>query len=204
MKYTWQWLLIFIGVQAFGQDTLLSLDGKMKVVQIEQKNDSMLLFKLQGKNKLKVEKLVNLYSIKYANGKEEIVYRQDTTLDFFLSQQEMKSYIYGFRDAKKNFKPTASNISSAVIGAVGPVLLPPFPWGVLASGLGVGVNSAIHPRINWETYTPAAYKNDEAYKTGFTDGAQKKKLFRGLTIAGISFAVSSVATTIILLQSNED
>lgn len=190
----------FIFIHVYSQDTLFVLGGKTKTVKVLDKNDSCVVCTKINGTKKKVIYLHNLYSIKYANGQEVVVYKQDTTLDFYFTPEQMNMYLIGFRDAKKTYKPIISDISIGAIALVSPALLPAFPWGILTTGLSVGIDAAIKPHINFEKYGRAEDKNNEVYQTGFMDGAQKKKLFHSLTVAGIGFTISAIATAIVLTQ----
>ncbi len=205
MKYLSQLLFIlFITINAYSQDTLFILGGKTKIIKVIEKNDSTLVYTQVNKTKKKIVYLHNLYSIKYANGQELIVYKQDTALDFYFTPEQMNLYLVGYRDAKKTFKPLVSDISIGVIALVSPVFLPAFPWAGLATGLSVGINAAIHPHVNWEKLGRTEFKNNEVYQTGFVDGAQKKKLFHSLAISGIGFTISAIVTAIVLSQQAND
>jgi hypothetical protein len=206
MKYILQLvLIILIASQAFSQDTLYVLGGKRKAVKVLEKNDSTVICTNEKGTKKKIIYLNNLYSIKYENGQEVVVYCMDTTLDFFFTPAEMKIYLQGYHDAHETFKPLISNIYSGVIGVTFPIVLPALPWGLAATGVGVGVNMAFRPSINWEKYGREEYKTNEVYQTGFIDAAQKKKVFQSLAIAGISFTITTAIKTIILFnQASEE
>lgn len=204
MKYILQLILIiFCCLQAFSQDTLYTLGGRMRAVMVLDKNDSTLLYKTIQGNKTKEIFLHNLYSIKYENGKKEIVYRQDSSLYFYFTPEEMGYFLDGIYDAKKTFKPLTSDIAAGICGLTGGVLTSTFLFGLPVFVVEIGINSYMSPRVNWEKYGRAELVNNEAYQAGFMDAAQRKKIFRGLAISGITFTIS-VATTIAILSQQFD
>jgi hypothetical protein len=195
-------LTLYIGMQAFSQDSLFLLGGERRAVKVLEKNDSILVYSKPGSTKRKNIYLHNLYSIKYESGTEVVVYKQDPTLDFFLTPDQMKIYLKGYYDGKETFKPLVSDIYSGLIGLAFPSVITPIPWGAVGTGIGVGANIALRPRINWDKYGDKELKKDEVYQSGFMDAAQKKKLFRSLIISGICFSIATTVNIIILSQQS--
>lgn len=197
-------LLILCGLRVYSQDSLYTLGGKIKAVNIIEKTDSTLIYTAPTKTKKREIFLHDLYAIKYSNGKKEVVYRQDTSLYFIFTPEEMGYFLEGAYDAKKTFKPIASDIAACFCGITGGFITVTYLFGLPIFAVEIGVNSYFQPRVNWDKYGRAALVNNEFYQTGFMDAAQRKKIFRGLVISGITFFISTAATITILYQRSDE
>ena len=97
-------LLIVFTVSA--QDKLLLLNGRFDKGKIIAENESNLDFKINknsGKSKIIPYNKSRIFSIIDTNRKESVLYKKDASIGNFLSENRMRMYIYGQRDAHENF-----------------------------------------------------------------------------------------------------
>jgi len=97
-------LLIVFNVSA--QDKLLLLNGRIDKGEITADKESIFDFKIyknSGKEKIVSYDKSRIFSITNINGKESILYKKDSSIGNFLSENRMRMYIYGQRDAHENF-----------------------------------------------------------------------------------------------------
>jgi len=97
-------LLIVFNVSA--QDKLLLLNGRIDKGEITADKESIFDFKIyknSGKEKIISYDKSRIFSITNINGKESILYKKDSSIGNFLSENRMRMYIYGQRDAHENF-----------------------------------------------------------------------------------------------------
>jgi len=97
-------LLIVFNVSA--QDKLLLLNGRFDKGKIIAENESNLDFKINknsGKSKIIPYNKSRIFSIIDTNRKESVLYKKDASIGNFLSENRMRMYIYGQRDAHENF-----------------------------------------------------------------------------------------------------
>ncbi len=97
-------LLIVFNVSA--QDKLLLLNGRIDKGEITEDKESIFDFKIYkngGKEKIIPYDKSRIFSITDINGKESVLYKKDSSIGNFLSENRMRMYIYGQRDAHENF-----------------------------------------------------------------------------------------------------
>ena len=97
-------LLIVFNVSA--QDKLLLLNGRIDKGEITEDKESIFDFKIYkngGKEKIIPYDKSRIFSITNINGKESLLYKKDSSIGNFLSENRMRMYIYGQRDAHENF-----------------------------------------------------------------------------------------------------
>jgi len=103
----------------FSQDTLNLLNGKTKVVSVENTDLDFVYYKTIKKDgtfgKRKKKNLDHVFSI--AKQDTSIyIYQRDSLLDNFWSIGEMKNYLEGRRQARKHFKPYKTILIGAGVG----------------------------------------------------------------------------------------
>ena len=110
-------LLIVFNVSA--QDKLLLLNGRFDKGKIIAENESNLDFKINknsGKSKIIPYNKSRIFSIIDTNRKESVLYKKDASIGNFLSENRMRMYIYGQRDAHENFGGGRHFLGGFVLG----------------------------------------------------------------------------------------
>ena len=96
-------LVVFNGI---AQDKLLLLNGRIDKGEITAEKESVFEFKIfknRGKEKIISYDKSRIFSITDISGKESVLYKKDSNIGNFLSENRMRMYIYGQRDAHENF-----------------------------------------------------------------------------------------------------
>lgn len=114
-------LVSTISINSFGQDEILFLNGKTLKGSILAKTDTQFTFKNLKEKQFTIDKY-RVFSYKQ-NNTESIVYEFDTVSGNFLSQKDMKMFVFGERDAHQKYKPIVSNIVGLGAGIAGGYLL---------------------------------------------------------------------------------
>jgi len=97
---------LMIALNVSSQDKLLLLNGRFDKGKIIAENESNLDFKINknsGKSKIIPYNKSRIFSIIDTNRKESVLYKKDASIGNFLSENRMRMYIYGQRDAHENF-----------------------------------------------------------------------------------------------------
>jgi hypothetical protein len=109
--------LIVFNVSA--QDKLLLLNGRIDKGEIIADKESIFDFKIYkngSKEKIIPYDKYRIFSITDINGKESILYKKDSSIGNFLSENRMRMYIYGQRDAHENFGSGRHFLGGFVLG----------------------------------------------------------------------------------------
>ena len=92
---------------AFSQDKLLFLNGKELEGKILEFNKYQLTFQTLKNKEIAIENY-RLFSFS-KNNEDTILYRYDTLEGNFLSEKDMKMFVYGERDAHLTYSSKFSN-----------------------------------------------------------------------------------------------
>jgi hypothetical protein len=168
-----------------GKDTLLLMNGDKlggDVIDTAYHKTKLKYLRRNGKEKTVLFENDQIFSIQYRNGRENILYEQDTVSGNYFSAEETRMFIYGERDAERHYHCPASTAGGILVGfASGYVgsflsLVPPFAF----SGL------LLIPKIKikYKTVSVPEYLNFDTYVLGYEKVAKRKRLFRSL-VGGI-------------------
>jgi hypothetical protein len=201
-------LLFAFNVNA--QDKLLLLNGRIdkgKIIAEKEATFDFKFYKNGGKEKITSYDRRRIFSITDSNGKESVLYKKDTAIGNFLSENQMRMYIYGQRDAHENFGSGRHFFGGFVLGfaaavfdtydfdnsggffktpdaSLFPVLFP------LSISLGV---SLLPSKITKEDVSNIGYLNSEEYIEGFKKVKKFKRIknsFLG-SLAGVTMGLFS-------------
>jgi len=205
-------ILVFTLFIAFGlnaQDKLLLLNGRVdrgKIVEDKESSFDFKIYKNGGKEKVIPYDKYRIFSVTNIEGKESILYKRDTTIGHFRTENQMRMYIYGQRDAHNNYGSNHHFLGGFVLGftaaifdtyefekpggffkrtpSIFPVLVP------LAIPLGV---SFLPSKIMKDDVSDIGYLNSEEYVEGFNKVKKFKRIknsFLG-SIAGVATGLIS-------------
>ena len=195
-------LLIAFKVNA--QVKLLLINGRVDKGEIIADKESVIDFKINkngSKEKIITYDKYRVFSITDINGKESILYKKDSAIGNFLSENQMQMYIYGQRDAHENFGGARHFLGGLLLGFAGAVFdtyefglskteiadgLTPVPKGFflrepsvfpvlfpLTITLGV---SLLRSKIMKDNVSNIGYLNSEEYIEGFNKVKKFKKI----------------------------
>ncbi len=100
---------------AQSSDTLLFLNGKQLEGKVLEFNKYQLTFKTLKNKEIDIENY-RLFSMKW-NGIDTTIYKYDSLEGNFLSQKDMKLFVYGERDAHLTYSSKFSNIVGFAVGS---------------------------------------------------------------------------------------
>ena len=180
-------LLVQYGAANAGvPDTLLLMNGKEIVVNRTRVDGDLVAYeKIKKSGKIKKPNYVGLelvYSIRYANGTDTVLYSENNPLyqDAGYSAEEMYYFIKGQQDAREYHKTGLIFTGGVIFGGVGGYFLydqivvatVPFAYTV---GIGISV-----PKMNEVEGENMLLQRNEAYQMGFIKAARSKRVFAAL------------------------
>lgn len=136
-----------------------------------------------GKRKKKKDEAVmlnrgNIFSIKYANGKEVVYYQQDSLTDddeHLLTVDEMRSYLAGSHDASSRFTSSGATWICFATGLASGLFLPAILSPVVP-GLMVGAIGSRWIRVDRSHVSNPKYLGDDFYLMGYERTARAKRV----------------------------
>ncbi|MBE7442959.1 MAG: hypothetical protein HS119_10955 [Flavobacteriales bacterium] len=106
--------LSFLVVDVFAQDKLLFLNGKELNGQLLNTNNFETSFKTANGKEYLIE---NFRVFSYTqNGQESLLYKYDTLEGNFLSEKDMRLFVFGERDAHQTYHSKFSNALGFLVG----------------------------------------------------------------------------------------
>jgi hypothetical protein len=156
---------------------------------------------LFGKEKTRAIELSKNEIFSLSNGsKEQVLYFQDTMLGDYYTPEEMRVYLSGAGDARKNYKAKhISAIGFAICGAAGylvgdgllVLIIPPITYAAIQY---VG-----KIKIREKYISNPNFKYNDLYAEGFEPPARSRKMIRG-ALSGLAGSVTGVLFSLIKNQ----
>ncbi|GAB4131200.1 MAG: hypothetical protein Fur0041_01320 [Bacteroidia bacterium] len=180
-------------------DTVYLMSGKTVAGIVKDTTGDAVKILIPGKNNAyKADHIDNelVFSIKYQNGSEQVLYKQDTLFGNYFTPQEVRYFMQGERDAFNRYKCPLWTASAFAVGFVSGFGIPPtmmFLPSFAYSGLTVAFRVKIQPR----TVTNPDYLKFDTYLMGYDKEARKRRMFRTLAAGGIGI-VAGFATSVII------
>lgn len=183
------------------KDTLLLLNGDVIICTIIDTTNGLTSIK-NPKNSQKNILIENdrIFSIKSPAG-EQIIYVYDTIIGNEFTIDEMRYFIYGERDADKNFKAKGSLLIGVAVGLLSGITgsflcpIPPFAFTALS-----GIPKV---KIKKGTVSDPDYLNHDPYLMGYERVARKKRKLKSLIGGGIGLIVGLGTYGILKSTGNE-
>jgi hypothetical protein len=186
------------------KDKILFMNGREELSTVLDTNTSNVQYLMPEAKRDKEASIdkYRIFSITYADGKEVIFYRQDSTEGNELSVDEMRSYVYGERDALRNYKAPLAFWGGVVAGAAG---------GVGATAVGLGVLSPVIPgfytiangsrfvTVSKKNVSNADYLKDQNFLHGYERTARSIRVNNSL-IGGAIGIVAGLTTSFFILK----
>ncbi|HTL80702.1 MAG TPA: hypothetical protein VL651_03295 [Bacteroidia bacterium] len=179
-------------------DTVYLMSGKIMTGVVKDSTDEQLKVLVPAKNGSFKADFVDLdlvFSIKYGNGTENVLYKQDTLFGNYFTPQEVRYFMVGERDARSYYRCRGWCAGAFLFGAAGGYFrsllsfLPPFAFAGASTGFRVQVkpNSVSDPQnIRYDTYV-----------LGYEKDARQRRFFRTLLWGGIGMAAGIATATVI-------
>ena len=187
---------ILAPITSFAQDTIFLLNGEKYAVKIKKVTNDSLIFETLGPGKIKERRIdkSDVFSLISPNGNEVIMYRQDTGIGNNFAADQMRNYIYGEQDARKNFHAPLMTVAGAISGVGGFAFLG--FYGLMVPPLTTALLSIKSPKVKAKCVSRRELIDNEYYRSGYQGVAIRKKVKNGLIGGLVSFAVTAVAMTI--------
>lgn len=173
-------------------DTLFFLNGETKAVKVVDTVFNVIRFLPQKKGqKLRVQdvEMSKIFSVKFSNGQERIMYFLDTTVGNVFTVMEAKMFMMGEIEAERNYHNKWPFIIGFVGGVVSPlvlsnaVLLSPLPAAVAPLHIFIPV-----VKVNTKAIVNKTYLQYDTYLMGYEKVARKKNFVHSLIGAGVGLA----------------
>lgn len=205
----WLFLFCFTSVFSFAQvqeGRIVLMNGYVVENMKWEEKDGMILIHDQkksivGKTKDKATELnkSEIFSLN-SGAKEQILYYQDTMLGDYYTPEEMRVYLAGAGDARKNFKARhVSAIGFVICAAAGYVvgdgllvlIIPPITY---AASQVIG-----KIKIREKYMSDKNFKYNDLYAEGFEPPARSRKILK----SALSGVVGSVTGVLLFLVKNQ-
>lgn len=173
-------------------DTILFLNGEVRSIKVVDTIYNVIRFlpeKRKRKPKVMDVAKDRVFSIKFSNGQERLMYFYDTTVGNVLTVLEAKMFMLGEREAEQHYKNKWPFIIGAVVGIASPIAL---SNAVLLSPIAPAV-APLHTRIpvikiNTKKIENKNYLQYDTYLMGYEKVARKKNFMHSILGAGIGLA----------------
>jgi len=182
-------------------DTIQLMSGKTLIGFVRGQSDDELKVRVPKKEQLKLEfvDIDLVFSVKHPNGKEEMVYVQDTLNGNYFTPQEVRYFMRGETDARAKYRSPIVTTGGFLAGAAASAGLGPFfalPAGFVYGGLTTFSRVKIRPNT---VSNPETLKYD-TYLLGYEKEARKRRMFRSMLAGMAGYAVGLAARYTIFSQ----
>jgi|GEM_PF-1070354 len=194
-------------LSANAQEKLQMMNGGLYDVKVLDTTSNKISVEYLKKNKPKILVLnkEDVFSLKYANGKEIIFYKQDSlSEENYMVPSEMEAYIAGQRDAIKGFHSPVTTIGSFVVGAAAPFALAPIVGGYayflspLPIGAYIGIAGARWIKIKRKNVSDPKYLKSDTYIMGYDHAARGKRVQNSMIGGGLGLLVGIISSVILV------
>lgn len=181
--------------EAFPRDTIILINGNtIPAKSIDLKDYTIVYRKPAQKAKLKTIDPERVFSIKYKNGSERVIYTTDSLDPVDFKPEEMRMFIKGEQDADKYFKSNLNKGAAFVIGAGGGLL---GFYGLAVPPLYSTIVGSFSPRLEKQKVSDPALLQNNSYREGYERKARDRKIRNGVISGLIGFVAGSVALNFI-------
>jgi len=175
--------------------SLLLINGKMIPFKLIESNGFDLVYRTPDpKNKLKKIDPERVFSIRYMDGTERVIFQRDTLDPLEFSEEEMRMFIKGEQDATKLYHNNVNKVVGFVAGFGSSYLgfygIPgPFVYSTIVGAFTPNVKKIAG-------VDPELIKIPE-YREGFEKKARDRKIRNGLISGFIGFAAGVITLSLV-------
>lgn len=172
---------ILFSLFCFAQDKVLLLSGVEMHGNILEHDHKVVKLEEDRKGKTKTIEIdtYRVFSVT-DDGEETIYYKKDPDAGNYLTEDEMRLFIYGAQDARANYKGRWAFFSGLGVGAVGgwflaesfAIIAVPIVYPILTS------IHKIHPKEG--NVRDPKYIEEPSYRAGYHKNTKSKRFFRAL------------------------
>jgi hypothetical protein len=196
-------IALLFGINAWSQtsepmDTVYLMSGKTVTGIVKDSTDDQLKILVPKKGQFKSDfiDLDLVFSVKYRNGKEEVFYKQDTLFGNYFTEQEVRYYMAGERDARRSYHSRLWCAGGFALGCVGGYFRSPitvFTFPLLYPATTTFFRIKIKPG---SVSNPENIKYD-TYVLGYEKEARKQRVFRSLIWTGVGTVIGFTTSAIL-------
>ncbi len=188
-------IALLVSVNTYAQDTINFLNGKIKYVEVVPfDNDSLVknVFIKKKSGKIKEVKKDNVFNVVFHDGKEVLIYKQDSLDDNYFTVEQARMYLLGAQDARKHYHSHFSKIFSVGVGAAGVSLA----WyGLSFPVISLAAQDFLFkPNLTVRKGVSESYKENQYYLAGFERAARNKKVASGFIYGYIGYIAMVIIT----------
>lgn len=184
-------------------DTIQLMSGKTLVGFVRGQSEDQLKVRVPKKDQLKLEfvELDLVFAIRHPNGKEEVLYKQDTLFGNYFTPQEVRYFMIGENDARRAYRSPVSTAAGFVTGASASLAVGPF-FALPAAFVFGGVTTFTRVKIRPGTVTNPQNLKFDTYLLGYEKEARKRRMFRSM-ISGMAGYATGLALRYTVFQQTD-
>ncbi|HRH65482.1 MAG TPA: hypothetical protein PLU53_04235 [Bacteroidia bacterium] len=177
------------------QDTLVLINGKMLAVKsVDLKDYTIAYRKMDGKSRLKTIDPERVFSIRYRDGSERVIYSSDSLDPVDFKPEEMRMFIKGEQDADKFYKNNLNKGVAFVFGAGGGLL---GFYGLAVPPLYSTIIGSFSPKMENQKVSDPVLLQNNIYREGYERKARDRKIRNAIISGFAGFVAGTVAFSII-------
>lgn len=202
-------LIFFVSATGFSQekrDQIILMSGKVfDNVEVTTVGDVEIKY-LYHKKKKTIERMVDKYrvfAIGYANGTEDVIYKQDTLVGNYFTEEEMRMFVYGEQDAIELYKTPGAVLLGALFSGAGGFILYDSFFVFLVPFSTTVVSGIPHVKVKSNKVRDPKYLAEPAYIMGYERTAKAKRI-QGALMGSLVGVVIGVTVGQIIDYRNPD
>jgi hypothetical protein len=200
IRKTLLFLLLLAPFALSAQDTIVMINGNIKIVDVAKVDQRMLYLTYRKVNshreKPKAMALTDVFSVSFKDSVRQITYVQDSNLGLDMPVEDMSSYVSGERYAVEHYKAPWATVGGAVAGAAGPFVLNYFLGLLLPAAYTATVAPIPVSTRKLAKQEPSLYA-DPLFVAGYKQRAKHKKALNAIYGSLIGIGASSIAIIVI-------
>ncbi len=183
------------------KDSIFFLNGEVREVNVVDTVAHLIKFfpgKVKGRPRIQEIEKSKVFSLKFSDGQERIIYFHDSALGNVLTILEARMFMLGEQEADKNYRNKWPAIIGFAVSAVSPlvfadaVLISPIPAAVIPLHTLIPVI-----KVNTEKIVHKEYLQYDTYLMGYVKVARKKNFIHSIIGAGAGLAAGLGAWAIL-------
>lgn len=189
--------LLICAMKSKAQDSLLLLNGRTVLGQVNDDSGVDLIFDVQKGSKVKTLRYTRWDIYSYTKGEQRtVLYRKDSLLGFELSPQDMRYYMHGQNDARFGYNPRPTMYAGFALGC-GAAVATNGDFRGLAMPMVYSLAMQIPViRIRQSAISDQRNTVSEYYVEGFNKTARSKKFVSGFLSSFAGVVVGSLVLTL--------
>lgn len=194
-------LFTFCIAEIFAQDVILTMEGREIKCQVEDTTGFFVQYTIIKKNGREKEREIHrseIFSVTRESGTENVYYQPDPVLGEDLTEEEMRIYVTGAKDARNAYNPLWTAVGGVLFAGVisylsqGGLILtiaPPIVYML--------IQFIPYIKIKEETMSNLNYQYNDLYASGYESVARSKKVLAGLK-GGVLGSIIGFVTYLII------